>query len=139
MSERDDEAPAYTRGMSPISADQLLGLKLEPLEHSLAPCIPVKGLAMVYGPRGIGKTYVALGIACAVAAGATFLTWQAPKPRKVLVIDGEMPGALLQQRFAETVVNGGYDIPPDNFRLLWNRMACLTSPPQMCSVSTTTP
>jgi hypothetical protein len=118
MSQRDDEALAYTRGMSPLTADQLLELKLEPLEYNLAPCIPAKALVMIYGPRGIGKTYVALGIACAVAAGATFLTWQAPKPRKVLVIDGEMPGALLQQRFADTIVNGGYDIPPDNFRLL---------------------
>ena len=47
---------------------------------------------MVYAKRGVGKTHFALGVAYAVAAGAKFLSWQAETPRKVLYIDGEMPG-----------------------------------------------
>jgi hypothetical protein len=34
----------------------------------LDPIIPEKGLAMLYAPRGIGKTHVALGIVYAAAS-----------------------------------------------------------------------
>lgn len=46
---------------------------------------------MIYAPRGVGKTHVALGIAYAVTSGGQFLGWQASKPRGVLYLDGEMP------------------------------------------------
>ena len=48
--------------------------------------------------RGVGKTQVAIGIAHAVATGGAFLHWNAPLPRHVLYVDGEMPGADLQER-----------------------------------------
>jgi hypothetical protein len=55
---------------------------------------------MLYAPRGIGKTYLAMSAAHAVAAGDALLRWQAPAPRGVLYIDGEMPMAALQARLA---------------------------------------
>ncbi|MHB1948572.1 MAG: AAA family ATPase [Gammaproteobacteria bacterium] len=75
-----------------------LKMKLPPREHILAPWLPVQGLAMIYAPRGVGKTHVALGIANAVASGTQFLNWTAPKPRGVLYLDGEMPATLMQER-----------------------------------------
>jgi putative DNA primase/helicase len=81
-----------------ISAKELLDLALPPREMLLAPIIPVKGLAMVYGERGLGKTHVALGIGYAVASGGTFLKWQAPTAARVLYIDGEMPANAMQER-----------------------------------------
>src|SRR5262249_8097698 len=51
--------------------DSRLKLQLPPREHLLEPILPAKGLAMVYAPRGIGKTHVALGIAYACASGGT--------------------------------------------------------------------
>jgi hypothetical protein len=60
-------------------------------EMLLAPVLPGKGLVMVYSKRGVGKTFVSLCIAYAVASGGRYLRWMAPKPRRVLVIDGEMP------------------------------------------------
>ncbi|WP_148340239.1 AAA family ATPase [Aquicella siphonis] len=72
--------------------------ELPPRENILAPWLPVQGLTMIYAPRGIGKTHVALGIAHAVANGTTFLNWSAPKPRSVLYLDGEMPATLMQER-----------------------------------------
>jgi RecA-family ATPase len=39
----------------------------------LDPILSSKSLALLYGPRGLGKTFVALGIAWAAAAGASFL------------------------------------------------------------------
>ena len=57
---------------------------------------------MLYAFRGMGKTYLAHGIADAVATGGPFLRWNAPKARKVLIIDGEMPANDLQERFRAT-------------------------------------
>lgn len=53
---------------------------------------------MIYAPRGVGKTFIALGIANAVVNGTSFLKWQANKPRGVLYLDGEMPAPQMQER-----------------------------------------
>ena len=67
-------------------------------EMILNPVLPTQGLAMVYAPRGLGKTFFALGLAHAIAGGGSFLRWNAPKERRVLYIDGEMPAAVMQKR-----------------------------------------
>jgi hypothetical protein len=69
-------------------------------EVILSPWLPAQGLAMIYAPRGIGKTHVALGIAYAVTSNTAFLGWQPTKARNVLYLDGEMPAALMQERFS---------------------------------------
>ena len=71
-------------------------------EFILAPIIPTQGLVMIYAPRGIGKTFVSLSIACSVAAGENMFDgkWICEKPRKVLFVDGEMPASALQERLA---------------------------------------
>ena len=66
---------------------------------------------MLYAKRGIGKTHMGLGVAFAVASGGKFLKWVAPKPRKVLFIDGEMPAVALQERLA-ALVAGTETEPP---------------------------
>lgn len=78
-------------------------MQLPPRENILSPWLPVQGLAMIYAPRGVGKTHVALGIANAVTTGAQFLGWTASKPRGVLYLDGEMPAALMQERLLELI------------------------------------
>jgi len=82
----------------------------------LGPWLPEKGLAMIVGPRGLGKTFVALNVGLAIATGTTFLGWQAEHPRPVLYVDGEMPASALQERLAEMTV-GAPDIT-SNFSLL---------------------
>lgn len=67
----------------------------------LDPIIPEKGLAMIYAPRGVGKTHVGLGIAVACASGSDFLRWRAPKACRVLYIDGEMAAFDLKKRLEE--------------------------------------
>lgn len=86
-----------------LTIRELLEVRVKPREQILAPWLPAQGLAMVHAYRGTGKTYVALGIAVAVAAGGRFLRWHAPRPRSVLYIDGEMPAQALQERFARTI------------------------------------
>ena len=85
----------------------------------LDPILPEKGLAMLYASRGTGKTHVALGIGFAVATGTKFLKWTAPKPRRVLLIDGEMPAAALQERLASIVASAPeVELDPRNIRIL---------------------
>lgn len=69
-------------------------------EQLLAPWLHSQDLAMIFAGRGIGKTHLALAIAFAVATGGSFARWQAPRPAKVLYLDGELPGAVLQRRLA---------------------------------------
>jgi hypothetical protein len=88
------------RVLTPVTAGDLLRRVFPPRENVLAPWLPTQGLAMLYGPRGAGKTHVSLGVAYAVASGGAFLRWRAERPRRVLFVDGEMPGVALQERLA---------------------------------------
>ncbi len=108
----DEGSPAPLRTLD-VAA--LLKTVFPPRELLLAPWLPEKGLAMVYGPRGIGKTHLSLGIAYAVATGGTFLSWRAPRPRRVLVIDGEMPAVVLQGRLAAIVAASDLEPPASDF------------------------
>lgn len=81
-----------------VTGAELMAMTLPVQEMVLAPFLPAKGLVMCYEPRGIVKTHLTLGCAYAIACGGTFLRFIAPKPRRVLVIDGEMPASTLQER-----------------------------------------
>lgn len=59
-----------------IDALDFMALQFPPRENILSPWLPRQGLAMVYAPRGIGKTHFSLGVAYAVASGGLFFGWQ---------------------------------------------------------------
>jgi putative DNA primase/helicase len=99
--EFDPDAPDQARPQS-VSAAELMTARLPLREPLLDPILPGKGLAMLYGPRGLGKTHVALGIAWAAASGGSFLKWQAERPHRVLYVDGEMPASDMQERLRMT-------------------------------------
>lgn len=87
----------------PISCGEFLAKAFPPREMLLAPILPQKSISMLFGPRGLGKTFMGLGIALAVASGGSFLRWLAPRPARVLYLDGEMPASLLQSRIASAI------------------------------------
>ena len=64
----------------------------------LTPWLNSQDLAMIFAGRGIGKTHLAFAVSLAVATGSTFAKWSAPKPAKVLYLDGELPGSVCQAR-----------------------------------------
>lgn len=101
-----------------LTLDELLKVSLPPREMIMDPFLPSQGLAMIAAARGVGKTHVALGIAYAVATGKNFLSWSAPKPHKVLYIDGEMPLVLLQERLQMIVDMNGQKPEPDFLHIL---------------------
>lgn len=90
-----------------ISLGDFIRMHIPPRGMIIKPIIPTQGLAMLYATRGIGKTYVALSIALAVAAGVSLFgnRWSAEKPRRVLFIDGEMPAITLQERLKSLSAN----------------------------------
>ena len=66
----------------------------------LAPLLRSHSLTLLYGPRGLGKTFVAMAITHAAATGGRFLGWQAERPQRVLYVDGEMAAADVGHRLA---------------------------------------
>lgn len=113
----DSETPADR--LRPLNLREFLELSLKPREMLLDPILPEKGLAMLYAARGTGKTFVALCIAFAIATATVFLKWKAPKPRRVLLIDGEMPAAALQERLASIVASRPEaQLDPQNIQIL---------------------
>ncbi len=102
-----------------VTLDEFLQMELPEREMILSPFLPSQGLGLLYAKRGVGKTHVALGIAYAVATGGVFLKWQAPKPRKVIYIDGEMPAFAMQERLKRISVGEDLKLPdPTYLRLV---------------------
>jgi len=87
-------------------------------EPILAPWLLNQSLAMIHSWRGTGKTHVALGIAYAVASGGKFLGWNVPTAKKVLFIDGEMPGAALQERLSAIIASSNVEAAPGMLRVV---------------------
>jgi putative DNA primase/helicase len=66
--------------------------------------------------RGIGKTFIALSVAYAVASGGKVLSrWGAPQPARVLFIDGEMPASTLQERLASLIAGSDSEPPGSDY------------------------
>jgi putative DNA primase/helicase len=110
-----EETPKTLRA---VGLADFLALDLPPRENILAPILQTQSLSMLYAPRGVGKTFVALSVAYAIASGGTCLKWTAPKPRRVLYIDGEMPAATMQERLAQIVKQAEREAREGHFTLI---------------------
>lgn len=101
-----------------LNIEELLLRELPPREQILSPWLLGHSSNMIYAWRGVGKTHVALGIAYAVASGGAFLTWNAPKARKVLYIDGEMPAVVIQERLAKLAKPSPKSFDPEFLKII---------------------
>lgn len=81
-----------------ITLGGLMDAPMTPREWLLEPWLREQESALIWAAPGVGKTMLTLSLALAVAGGGEILGWKAPKPRKVLFIDGEMPLDDLQGR-----------------------------------------
>jgi putative DNA primase/helicase len=109
---------AASQMFEPIGLQDFLALEVPPREMLLAPILPERSLSMLYSPRGMGKSWLGLSIGLAVASGAPVLRWNAPRPRRVLLVDGEMVLSDLQVRLNSILAGLGTKIPNDGFRVL---------------------
>jgi putative DNA primase/helicase len=92
-------------------------MQFPPREVLLAPWLVSSSINMLTAYRGTGKTWAALSIATAVASAGQFLTFQAPAPKQVLYIDGEMPAIQLQERL-RYIVEMMPAFNPDNLAII---------------------
>jgi putative DNA primase/helicase len=106
------------QSLKAIGIADFLNIDIPPREMLLSSILPERSLAMLYAPRGVGKSWLGLSIGRAVAAGESLLRWSAPRQRNVLYVDGEMPLVSLQERLREISAGVGRDIPNDGFRIL---------------------
>src|SRR5882757_8936088 len=81
-----------------LTAEELIGANFPERKVLLDPILTNNSLALLYGPRGLGKTFVALGIAWAAASGGSFLNWHASRPHRVVYVDGEMAAVDMKRR-----------------------------------------
>jgi putative DNA primase/helicase len=96
---------------------ELAAHQFPPRVQLLGPLLHAGDLAMVYASRGVGKTMVSLGISVALAFGDQFLRWKAAKPVRVLYLDGEMAGSVMQERVLAFIPSDAAENLAENFRL----------------------
>jgi KaiC/GvpD/RAD55 family RecA-like ATPase len=87
-------------------------------EDILEPFIKDGDATLIYSPSGVGKSFFSLGIAVAIASGSEFLGYKAPKPLKVMYIDGEMSKWQLKDRIDASITISNKQLVDDNLSLV---------------------
>jgi putative DNA primase/helicase len=90
-------------GLRVYTGNEMLQMELPEREALIvtAAGLPVmrrQDLWMIAGPRGSAKTWMMDSLAVAGVTGGRCLLWTFPRPRRCLLVDGEMPGRALQER-----------------------------------------
>ena len=83
---------------SEVTATELHNLELTPRKKLLGDWFAEGDCGFIFAFRGVGKTWLALAIAQALATGGKLGDWQAPGSVKVLYLDSEMPADLMRER-----------------------------------------
>lgn len=112
LRDADAQRAQMRAALQALNLTQMAHREFKPREPLLAPWLCTQDLAMVFAPRGIGKTHFALSVAYAVASGGTFAKWQAPQAHKVVYLDGELPGGVMKSRLAVHLPEHPFD--PNN-------------------------
>lgn len=116
---------------------KLNALTLEPREKLLGDWFCAGDYGIVFGKRGLGKSWFSLALAAALSQGRDFGTWKCTQPRRVLYVDGEM--SLDDFRARVRTLSGGCE----NFHTLSHQTVfdvsragiCLSDPPQQAEVT----
>lgn len=121
-SEKPDEEDWFPKLQSSIvlatSAD-LGALTLKPRIPLLGDWLCESDYGIIFGPRGVAKTWFSLMIANAVATGTALGAWKADNPSRVLFIDGEMPADMIRDRLLG--FGGSENITLLNHEILFDR------------------
>ena len=73
-----------------LTDDALAALTILPRQSLLGGWFKAGDYGIIYGKRGLGKSWLAMGIARALAEGHDIGPWKCSVPRRVLYVDGEM-------------------------------------------------
>lgn len=123
--EENSPTSPIQRKLQAVTLSDFLKAEIPPRKLLLSPWLPESGVCMIYAKAGIGKTFLALSAAYAVASGSGLLKcesgnlWKAEKPEKVLLVDGEMPQFVLQERLGKLIPSFNRELPSeDYFRII---------------------
>lgn len=100
-----------------LSLKEFLRRDLPPRRWIVEGLLQERDTAMLHSYRGVGKSRFVHGLACAVTSGGEFLRYVCPKPRGVLLVDGELPAEELQKMLATQVSARGGE-PMASFKVL---------------------
>jgi len=75
---------------SVLSAESLESLEIPPRECLVGTWWREGGQGFLFGPRGLGKTWLSMYLARCMAEGRDCGPWSITKSRRVLYVDGEM-------------------------------------------------
>ncbi|MDL2279580.1 AAA family ATPase [Desulfovibrio sp. OttesenSCG-928-G11] len=101
------------------SLETFMLLPLPPRTYLMHPIIPDQGLTLLYAPRGVGKTQLAIMISLAVSSfGVNIHNWRCEQRSGVLFIDGEMQAYSLQERLAAFIKGAGINPAESLFKLI---------------------
>lgn len=92
--------PKTSRNLRMLSLEELLSKDIPEREPILGSWLKQRHLNMTYAGAGVGKSMFTMSLALAVAGGGKVLDWEATRPRRVLIIDGEMDIGALKERAA---------------------------------------
>ena len=95
---QQDAPPDLSQAL--VSFAELASLDLPPRKEHLT-WLAEGSNGMVFGPRGIGKTMLQLGLAAALTTGTPFLRWPIQEAVGVLYVDGEMQLDELRKRITD--------------------------------------
>ena len=88
-----------------ITAKEFSAIELPKKQGFLMPWLKENSINMIYGWRGYGKTWLALGILDAVSDGKAFGPWECKASAPTLFLDGEMHPSDIQERIAQLNLN----------------------------------
>jgi hypothetical protein len=87
--------------------------KLPPPDYIMGELFSTTSRVLFSADTGLGKSMFALGLAMAIAQGRDFLHWRCRRSARVLIVDGEMPLDLLQERIGLACRWFGIEPPKD--------------------------
>lgn len=93
-----DEAHAFDLSGIPLTPAAWAARELPPPDYLMGELFSTTSRVLLAADTGLGKSMLALALAFAMRLGRDFLHWKAHRPARVLVLDGEMPRDLLQER-----------------------------------------
>jgi 5S rRNA maturation endonuclease (ribonuclease M5)/archaellum biogenesis ATPase FlaH len=104
-----EKAPERRIRLVVSNADDFLKKEIKPREVLMqttkaeVPIFYAQSINQIFAWRGLGKTYLALGIVSGLVQGGKFLSWSAKRPVKVLYVEGEIPEYQMQERLRQVV------------------------------------
>lgn len=107
----DDKDAAATHPADMLDVHAWAKLDIPPEAQLLGGLITPSARVFLVGRTGLGKTLFAHAMAAGMATGQGFLHWRSDRPSRWLIIDGEMPSALIKARAADALRRAG-NIPP---------------------------